>query len=192
MTEEIWKDVVGYEGIYQISNLGRVKSLDRVEEVHRLDIDKIIRRPRRGRILKQKLNQAGYFVLHFRNTNGNGESWPQLHRLLGIAFLPNPENKPTINHKDGVKTNNSLDNLEWATMSENTQHAYDMGLAKSRIKDYSKSGEENHNAKLTYDLADKIREDRASGMVLTSIAEKYNLGTSTVHRVCTNQRWVRE
>lgn len=180
---ELWKDVVGYEGIYQVSSKGRVKSLARYDEYVRAG--KVCRRYRPDKILKPKLN-LGYYCVHLRTS---GESWPSVHRLMAKAFLENPDNKETVNHKDGVKTNNSLDNLEWATHSENTQHAYDMGLATSRIKDFTKRGEDHPNSKLTLSVVDNIRSDRLDGMTLTAIATKYDLGTSTVHRVCKNKTW---
>ena len=121
--KEIWKDIVGYEGLYQVSNLSRIKSIYR--EIVRVDgkINVV-----RERILKEKNAGAGYrSVVLCRGAN---KKYLYIHRLVAISFLPNKNNKETINHKDGVKTNNSTINLEWATRSENSKHAYNNNLNK--------------------------------------------------------------
>lgn len=102
---EIWKDVKGYEGLYKVSNKGRVKSYSRYEE---------------GRILKQNLNVGGYYVVGLTKDRKNVPK--TVHRLVAEAFIPNPNNYPVINHKDEVKTNNNVDNLEWCTVLYNNTY----------------------------------------------------------------------
>ena len=106
----MWKDVGGYEGVYQIDETGQVKRVDS------------------GRVLKVAVGKNGYPVVSLWKNNKGQMKY--IHRMLGEAFLPNddPLNKTTINHIDGNKTNNDLSNLEWATPSENLKHAYDTGL----------------------------------------------------------------
>lgn len=120
---EIWKDIKGYEGYYQISNLGRVKSLERVD---------CIGRKVKERILKYKVNKYGYYGVGL-NINGH-EKHIKVHRLVANAFIKNEIKKKEVNHIDGVKSNNNVSNLEWCNRSENIKHSYLKGLRFSKKK----------------------------------------------------------
>ena len=109
--EEQWKPVKGFEN-YQISNFGRVQSFSR--------------KHRNGLILKPKVDRYGYETVCIGNLEGR--KCPTIHRLVAMAFIDNPENKATVNHKDGIKANNIVDNLEWLTATENVQHSFATGL----------------------------------------------------------------
>ena len=113
---EIWKDIKGYEGLYQISNLGRVKSLPRQKT--------------KGGILKQFSTE--YLVVSMVE-NGKIKKI-KVHRLVAETFIPNPNNLPQVNHIDGNKFNNNMNNLEWVTSKENIIHANIMGLKKYKYK----------------------------------------------------------
>lgn len=115
MYKEIWRDVVNYEGLYQVSNLGRVKSLISKEK-----------------ILKQNLDYYKYSYVQLWK-DGIGKKI-KVHRLVAETFIPNRQNKPQVNHKDGNKLNNHVDNLEWCTGSENIKHALAHGLKKCKTK----------------------------------------------------------
>src|SRR5699024_1760168 len=115
---EVWEPIKGYEESYLVSNLGRVKSKPRTGT--------------RGGILKELYSSWQYNRVNLYK-NGGMNSFT-IHRLVAQAFLPNPENKPQVNHKDGNKLNNALSNLEWVTQSENQLHAYKTRLQKVKRK----------------------------------------------------------
>lgn len=122
--EEEWKDVVNYEGYYQVSNLGRIKSLDRVivdKNGVEMQIPSIIK--------KLQKSKTGYWCIEL--WRHNKLKYVKVHRLIADAFIPNPENKPQVNHIDSNRLNNDISNLEWCTPSENTIHAVRLGRIKS-------------------------------------------------------------
>jgi hypothetical protein len=110
--KEIWKDVLGYEGIYQVSNLGNVKSL----------------KFNKQKILSKCLNPNGYYTV---TLSKKGQTKNMLvHRLVCISFIENEDNKPQVNHIDYDKKNNNVDNLEWVTQEENNNHYLSYGFEK--------------------------------------------------------------
>jgi len=124
---EVWKDITGFEGFYMVSNTGKVKSLDRwiVNSKGSLRFFK-------GCNIPPKLNRVGYLRCPISK---EGRCYFKiLSRLVAMAFIPNPENKPEVNHKDGNKLNNKASNLEWSTVSENRKHAWDLGLNKGNTR----------------------------------------------------------
>ena len=126
MVEE-WKDIIGLEGRYQISNFGNVKSLNYNEK-------------RYERVLKPQRMKTGYLCVNI------GGKLRTIHRLVAIAFIENPKNCPCVNHKDGNKKNNNVNNLEWCSYGQNIKHAYKTGLKvatsnhlKRKILQYDKN-----------------------------------------------------
>ena len=111
---EEWRDVVGFEGLYQVSNLGRVKGLDRLVDTNINNVDKRISK---GKLLKPQFNNKGYKRVNLCK-NGTFKS-VFVHRLVAEAFIPNPNNYPVVNHKDENKQNNCVENLEWCTQKYN-------------------------------------------------------------------------
>ena len=120
---EVWKDIAGFEGKYQVSNYGRVRNI------------KFVNHPRSAkqeRILTPKMDRYGYLTVHL--SNGKADFHPTIHRLVASAFLPNPLNLPQVNHKDENKQNNELSNLEWCTGIYNTQYGTGQARAHSMKK----------------------------------------------------------
>lgn len=108
MTEEKWVDIKGFEGLYQVSNMGNVKSIKKNE-----------------RIMKLQVNHKGYYCV---NLHKNSIAYPRLvHRLVAEAFIPNTLNLPQVNHKDTNKKNNNIENLEWISNADNMRHAFANG-----------------------------------------------------------------
>lgn len=108
---EVWKDIPGYEGRYQVSNLGNVKSLN-------------YRNSKQPKLLKPMEYKIGYAAVNLNR------KWRKVHRLVAEAFVPNPSNKREVNHINGNNLDNRAENLEWVTPSENVQHAWNAGLQK--------------------------------------------------------------
>jgi len=158
--EEIWKDLPEYEGLYQVSNLGRVRSLKFGRE----------------RILKPGLNGRGYYTVGLCR-GGKGETYA-IHRLVMLAFVG--ESDLHVNHKSGVKTDNRLENLEYCTRSENIRHALDIGLMAI--------GENHHNSKLTRACVERIKYEH-QGMTQQAIAEIYGITRQQVSDIRLGKIW---
>lgn len=126
--KEEWRDIKGYEGLYQVSNLGRVKSF----------------KGRKERLFTLYLRKDGYYEVGLRKDKTR--KFKLVHRLVAEAFIPNSDDKPQVNHINGLKTDNHLNNLEWCTAKENTNHAIDTGLI-------NQVGENGSNAKINKEVA---------------------------------------
>ena len=128
--KEIWKDVFNYEGIYQVSNLGNIRILKNMKK----------------KILQN--DKDGYKIIIL--SKKGKKSTKRVHRLVAEAFIPNPENKSYVNHKNGIKSNNCIKNLEWVTPSENNTHYY--RVLGNKSPNFGKYGKNNHSSKVVLQI----------------------------------------
>lgn len=176
--EEIWKDIPGYEGYYQVSNLGRIKSLPRCKPTDKRKTHNNIRKPR--------LAKNGYLRVNL--SKGNSVKWFGVHRLVALTFIPNPDNLPVINHKDENKQNNRVENLEWCTHQYNCEY----GTARERQRKTRAAnpndkvvrklvGEKNSKAILQYSLSGEMIARYKS---LSEASAATGVHISTIIRQC--------
>lgn len=166
---EVWVDVKEYEGFYQVSNMGRVRSKDRTVLCSRLGTKNL-----KSRLLSCTIDAAGYARVTLQD-QGRNKVW-KVHRLVAEHFIPKIEGKDVINHKDNVKHNNHVDNLEWCTAQENTQHMHRQG------RNYSAPGEANPACKLTDAQVAEIMALKGT-LSQSKIAARYGVSPSHIHRL---------
>lgn len=163
---EIYKDIAGFED-YQVSNFGNVKSKQKRRK------GKSCYYISKEKPIKLNLKKSGYFEVVL--TNESLKKTFSVHRLVAIAFIPNPDNKPQVNHINGIKNDNRIENLEWVTASENIIHAVDNGLTNK-----------NRFAKLT---AKEVLEIRNLKNKNTEIAKVYNVTRETISLIKNRKTW---
>ena len=178
-SNEIWKPIKDFEGLYEVSNLGRVKSLSRLKH------------PNCGRYyLKEKIlkiwkNPNGYYATCLSK---NGNHTKTIHRLVAETFIPNQNNYPCVNHKDEDKSNNCVDNLEWCTRSENMKHAYGHGLKSSKGMKNGRNILSEEDIK--YIRSNYIPRDNNFGSKV--LASKFGVAHQTISAVIRRQNWKEE
>ena len=165
---EIWRKIEGYEGLYEVSNLGQVRSFYSGE----------------AKVLKPSIDKDGYLKV---NLYKNKKLYRKLiHRLVATAFIPNLDNKPQVNHIDGNKQNNAVSNLEWCTRIENIQHSWETGLRNEETK---KKMSEANKGKLAGEKNPKSRKVICitTGETFNCIREaeeKYNIAHQNISKCC--------
>lgn len=159
---EVWKAIRGYTGLYEVSSTGKVKCLN---------TNTIKIRPHINKYVYVSLTKKGVSKSYL------------VHRLVARSFIKNKKYKPQVNHINGIKNDNRVQNLEWCTASENIQHALAAGLIK-----YPK-GENKPNTKFTNEDVLKIRKNHLDGVSSREIALKYNVTQQAIHNIVTRKNW---
>lgn len=155
--QEFWKDVVGYENCFKVSNFGNVFS------------------KRTGKLLKQRTTNSGYASIATKIGGRTGKAVCfKVHRLVAQAFLPNPEGKLTVNHKDSNRLNNHASNLEWMTQQENIKHGQDFGSIRYGLN--------RGKSKLTSEQVQEIRSN-ADCLSQRNLATEYSISKTMVHLI---------
>lgn len=166
--KEIWKDIVGFEGLYQISNYGNIKSFVKNNK---------------GKPMKQRILR-NYMSIGL--TKNKKQYTFFVHRLVAETFIPNPNNFPCVNHIDGDKLNNSINNLEWVTYSENSKHSI---YILDNKKPPKHKGENNHFSKHNEKEIEELRKKRKMGYTLKQLANEYNYTIGHICNICNYKSW---
>lgn len=173
MSEEVWKDIPGYEGLYQVSTYGRIKALERMRKNNRL---------RKEYILKNHNYKNGYKKITLCDSSMKEKRF-FVHRLVAMTFIDNPNHLPIINHKDENPSNNNVYNLEWCTYQYNVTYG-------GRIRKIS--GENNKQHKLTKRQVEEIRNNyrfNTHGYGQVSLAKQYGVSRRTIQNILNGKKW---
>ena len=176
IVKEEWRDVVGYEGYYQVSNFGKVRSIDR----DIINTRGIVSRYK-GKELSPHLHPNGYLVVVL--SLKSKRITKKVHRLVAISFIDG-DTTLQVNHINGIKTDNRSENLEWVTFSENQTHAYKLGLS------VSSKGEDHGHHKLTEENVLEIRRLHSTTKLgYTRLSRMFNVDRSTIRAIVTRKSW---
>jgi transcriptional regulator len=171
IVNEVWQDINGYEGFYQVSSLGRVRSCDRSF------VDKKgVTQHHKGQVLKFSSIKGKYFIANLRG------KVLYVHRIVAEVFCQGNFDGAHVNHKNGIKTDNRAENLEWCTQSENNQHAFKTGLIDNR-------GMNCGGCKLTESQVIEIRNLCAKGVSSKTLAKNFKTSYSNIRHIVCGETW---
>lgn len=175
---EIWLPVKGYEGLYEVSDMGRVRSLDKIIATNILNNTT---RLLKGRIIRFTEGPTGYL---YATLYQNGiKKTHTIHRLVISSFIQPDLNRPDCNHKNGNKRDNALHNLEWCTQTENNRHAFKTGLNKGP------RGELQGRSKLLTSQVIEIRKKHLEGITTEQLADSYNISYRHINKIIERKTW---
>lgn len=176
--KEVWKDIDGFDGIYEVSSLGRIRSNTRPDSIYK--DGRVYSSIKPTKILKNVLKTTGYeqVFLHLKPK----AKLCLVHRLVAKAFIPNPENKPQVNHIDGNKSNNNVSNLEWVTPSENGLHAY--SVLKIIPSTLGKFGKDSPKARAVIQYDAKTGKCVGLWDCASDAVRKYGFDSGGITRCC--------
>ncbi len=178
--KEKWKNISGYEGFYQVSDLGNVRSVGGVTNNPSGKVQTV-----KERVLKNRIESGtGYPRVSLWRDGKSTKVYT--HALVARAFVPNPQEKPQVNHLDSDRTNNAASNLEWVTGAENLSHARDKGRM---FPPPHAIGTAHHNAKLTPDAIRDIRIRASDGSPYTKVAALHGVSPSTIRMIVIGRIW---
>ncbi|MDV3822919.1 hypothetical protein CMU07_09145 [Elizabethkingia anophelis] len=175
---EEWRDAVGYEDYYEVSNYGNVRSKNRSVLTKKGNVINF-----KSKLQKLTLNRIGYYTVCFKVRAINLNKTITVHRLVALAFIENPNNYPVINHKDLNPLNNNVENLEWCTQSDNIKHAIKHGLIVKNSFEYK-------NSKLNIEQLQEIKELlKDPNHVVKDIAAKFNVTYMVISKIKNNRTY---
>ncbi|MDV4025591.1 endodeoxyribonuclease [Elizabethkingia anophelis] len=174
---EEWKDVIEYEGLYKVSNTGKIMSCERI--VNSPKGKRIVK----SKILKSIITSTGYPRVHLSKEGAKNKV--SVHRIVAIAFIDNPDNKPQVNHINGIKTDNTVGNLEWVTSLENISHSWNTGLSKA------KKSEDSSNCKLNTSTVLEIKKllKESNGKNQLLLAKQFGISQATISMINNGKIW---
>lgn len=177
--QEVWKDVVGWENRYEVSNIGNVRSKVFTKHVNRLGSE--FSYQTKSKVLKLTICKKGYAAIALRS--GDNSLYTRVHVLVAKAFLWDTYAEGLqVNHKNGNKLDNSVDNLGWVTPSENVLHSYSTGLKSNKG--------DNHSQKIVNSkIVRQIREEHSCGSKVCELARSYELNYATVWAIVKHKTW---
>ena len=175
--QEIWLPINGFDGFYEVSSFGVVRSVGRfVKQSNGRSLRTVL-----GCVKTPNIDKSGYHSVHLYKEGKLKKFY--IHRLVASAFLKNLMNLPQVNHKNGIKSENCVSNLEWCTPSENCSHAIANKL-------YERArGEAAGNSKITESDVREIRRAASSGITHKSLSSQYGIGREAIRRIVNLQRW---
>ena len=181
----IWLPILDYEDFYEINNSGIIRSINRTITC-RSKSGSTLQRFFKGKVIYQHLGKRDGYYLVTLCKHGTQHTFA-VHSLVAKHFIPNPNNLPEVNHINGIKTNNCVDNLEWSTESENQKHAYRLGLRTSDSIKGSGHGMSTHSEDEIF--ITKLLLETCKDMPQTYLAKTFNLDESTINKIKNETTW---